>query len=91
MKVRCKQENRFLIKDELYEVINISPAQEVDIFRYVYSINESSDTNPVRHTNKVSYQLKNHTDKKWTTTWYFEANFYSREELRNIKIEEILK
>jgi len=70
MKVRCKQGNRFLIKDELYEVINI---------------------NKVRNTDKVSYQLKNHTDKKWTTTWYFEANFYSREELRNIKIEELLK
>jgi len=70
MKVRCKQGNRFLIKDELYEVINI---------------------NKVRNTDKVSYQLKNHTDKKWTTTWYFEANFYSLEELRNIKIEELLK
>ena len=68
--VKCKSSNRFLIKDEWYEVTNV-------------------DTIP--HSKKVSYELINHTHKRWNTSWYYEANFYTLEELRDISLDEILQ
>ncbi len=68
--VKCKSSNRFLIKDEWYEVTNV-------------------DTIP--HSKKVSYELINHTHKRWNSSWYYEANFYTLEELRDISLDEILQ
>jgi len=68
MKVKAKESNRFLIKDEWYKVTIIDD----------------------RSKRSISYQLENHTDKIWSTNWYHKANFYTLEELRDIKLEEIL-
>jgi hypothetical protein len=68
--VKAKQSNRFLIKDEWYEVTNVST---------------------ISHSKKVSYELINHTHKRWYTSWYYEANFYTLEELRDMRLDEILQ
>jgi len=68
--VKCKSSNRFLIKDEWYEVTNVSK---------------------IPHSKKVSYELINHTHKRWNTNWYHETNFYTLEELRDISLDEILQ
>jgi len=68
--VKCKASCRFLIKDEWYEVTNVS-------------------TTPKRK--KVSYELINHTHKRWNTSWYYETNFYTLEELRDMRLDEILQ
>jgi hypothetical protein len=68
--VKCKSSNRFLIKDEWYEVTNV-------------------DTIP--NSKKVSYELINHTHKRWNTSWYLETNFYTLEEVRDIRLDEILQ
>ena len=69
--VKCKASCRFLIKDEWYEVTNVS-------------------TTP--NSKKVfSYELINHTHKRWNSSWYYEANFYTLEELRDISLDEILQ
>lgn len=70
MKVKCKQSNRFLIKDEWYDVIstNFNTSDWVGIM----------------------YQLINHTNKKWNSSWFHETNFYTPQELRDIKINQIL-
>jgi hypothetical protein len=68
--VKCKSSNRFLIKDEWYEVTNIST---------------------ISHSKKVSYELVNHTHKRWNTSWYHETNFYTLEELRDMRLDEILQ
>lgn len=71
MKVKCKQSNRFLIKDEWYDVIstNFNTSDWVGIM----------------------YQLINHTHKKWNTSWYHESNFYSLDEIRDMKLNQILQ
>jgi hypothetical protein len=68
--VKCKASCRFLIKDEWYEVTNVST---------------------ISHSKKVSYELINHTHKRWYTSWYYEANFYTLEELRDMRLDEILQ
>ena len=68
--VKCKASCRFLIKDEWYEVTNVST---------------------ITHSKKVSYELINHTHKRWNTSWYLETNFYTLEELRDISLDEILQ
>jgi len=68
--VKCKSTNRFLIKEEWYEVTNVSK---------------------IPHSKKVSYELINHTHKRWNTSWYHETNFYTLEELRDISLDEILQ
>ena len=70
MKVKCKSSNRFLIKDEWYQVINKSI---------------------IPHSKTGSYELLNHTDKKWNTSWYLESNFYNIDEIRNDKLNELLQ
>jgi len=67
MKVKCKSSNRFLIKDEWYEVKHVS---------HVY--------------NPTNYELVNHTDKIWNTSWYNAVNFYTLEDLRNISLDIVL-
>ena len=74
MKVKSKQSNRFLIKDEWYEVKNI----------YI-------ETAVVAHSKTDSYDLVNHTDKLWATSWYHKSNFYTLQELREEKINILLK
>jgi hypothetical protein len=69
--VKCKASCRFLIKDEWYEVTNVS---------------KISDSEKV-----FSYELINHTHKRWNTNWYLETNFYTLEELRNMRLGEILQ
>ena len=69
--VKSKICNRFLNKDEWYEVSNVS---------------KISDSEKV-----FSYELINHTHKRWNTSWYYEANFYTLEELRDIRLDEILQ
>lgn len=39
----------------------------------------------------ISYKLINHTDKIWNTTWYHESNFYSLDEIRDMKLNQILQ
>jgi hypothetical protein len=68
--VKCKSSNRFLIRDEWYEVTNVST---------------------ITHSKKVSYELINHTHKRWNTSWYLETNFYTLEELRDMRLDEILQ
>ena len=68
--VKCKSTNRFLIKEEWYEVTNVSK---------------------IPHSKKVSYELINHTHKRWNTSWYHETNFYTLEELRDMKLNQILQ
>jgi len=68
--VKCKSTNRFLNKDEWYEVTNVST---------------------ITHSKKVSYELINHTHKRWNTSWYLETNFYTLQELRDISLDEILQ
>ena len=62
--VKCKSSNRFLIKDEWYEVANVD---------------------------EVSYEIINHTHKRWNTSWYHETNFYSLDEIRDMKLNQILQ
>ena len=68
--VKCKSTNRFLIKEEWYEVTNVSK---------------------IPHSKKVSYELINHTHKRWNTSWYHETNFYTLEEIRDMKLNQILQ
>ena len=68
--VKCKSTNRFLIKDEWYEVTNVST---------------------ITHSKKVSYELVNHTHKRWNTSWYHETNFYTLDEIRDMKLNQILQ
>ena len=68
--VKCKSSNRFLIKDEWYEVTNVST---------------------IPRSKKVSYELINHTHKRWNTSWYHETNFYSLDEIRDMKLNQILQ
>ena len=68
--VKCKSNNRFLIKEEWYEVTNVST---------------------ITHSKKVSYELINHTHKRWNTSWYHETNFYTLEEVRDMKLNQILQ
>ena len=44
----------------------------------------------IRHSKTGSYELLNHTDKKWNTSWYHETNFYSLDEIRDMKLNQIL-
>ena len=68
--VKCKSNNRFLIKEEWYEVISIN-----------YYNNGRYDL----------YELVNHTHKRWNSSWYHETNFYSLEEVRDMKLNQILQ
>ena len=68
--VKCKSSNRFLIKDEWYQVINKSD---------------------IRHSKTGSYELVNHTHKRWNTNWYHETNFYTLDEIRDMKLNQILQ
>ena len=68
--VKSKTCNRFLNKDEWYEVTNVST---------------------ITHSKKVSYELVNHTHKRWNTSWYHETNFYTLEEVRDMKLNQILQ
>ena len=83
MKVKCKSSNRFLIKDEWYKVININ---DVDNGGYPHP-EEYKEATPGR---SVHYEIENHTDKNWNTSWYHEVNFYTLEEVRDMKLKEIL-
>ena len=73
MKVKCKQSNRFLIKDEWYQVISSEIRYE-----------------NITKKETIYYQLYNHTNKKWNSNWFHETNFYTPQELRDIKINQIL-
>jgi hypothetical protein len=52
---------------------------------------EVTNVDTISHSKKVSYELINHTHKRWNTSWYYEANFYTLEELRDISLDEILQ
>ena len=80
--VKCKSNNRFLIKDEWYEVISTN---DVDNGGY-YQLLQGSKPDRTIH-----YELVNHTHKIWNTSWYHESNFYSLDEIRDIKLDEILQ
>ena len=76
--VKCKSTNRFLIKEEWYEVTNVSTVGNSECYQ-----------SP--HSKKVSYELVNHTHKRWNTSWYHENNFYSLDEIRDMKLNQILQ
>lgn len=73
MKVKAKGGNRFLIKDEWYQVTGTDV--ESDNMFYAGRI--------------VHYQLQNHTIVAWPTSWYSSVNFYSIEELREQKLNQL--
>jgi len=52
----------------------------------VTNVSKFSDSEKV-----FSYELINHTHKRWNSSWYHEANFYTLEELRDISLDEILQ
>lgn len=80
--VKAKQSNRFLIKDEWYEVISTN---DVDNGGYYQLLKGST---PGR---TIHYELVNHTHKRWNTSWYHETNFYTLDEVRDMKLDEILQ
>ena len=84
MKVKCKSSNRFLIKDEWYQVNNIN---DVDNGNYTHP-EEFKNSTPGK---SIHYELINHTHKKWNTCWYHESNFYTIDEIRNDKLNELLQ
>jgi hypothetical protein len=44
----------------------------------------------VSHVDKpTNYEIINHTDRKWNTTWYNSINFYTLQELRDLKLKEL--
>jgi hypothetical protein len=71
MKVKAKNSNRFLIKDEWYQVSNINDVEKGDGSRFIH------------------YELDNHTDKVWNTSWYSSVNFLTLQELRENKLKEL--
>jgi hypothetical protein len=76
MKVKAKESNRLLTKDEWYEVVNIT---YVDNGGYPHP-EEFKDSTPGR---SIHYELVNHTDKRWATSWYHECNFHTVQEIRD--------
>ena len=52
---------------------------------------EVTNVDTIPHSKKVSYELINHTHKRWNTSWYLETNFYTLEELRDMRLDEILQ
>ena len=36
-----------------------------------------------------SFQLENHTDIKWNSSWYHKNNFFTVQELREYKLKQI--
>ena len=72
--VKCKSSNRFLIKDEWYEVTSINYYDNGVTIHY-----------------EIHYELVNHTHKRWNTSWYHETNFYSLDEIRDMKLNQIIQ
>jgi hypothetical protein len=79
--VKCKSSNRFLIKDECYEVISINYYDEEvqDQALQGFKFLEAS----VGKGRTIHYKLVNHTDKIWITSWFHECNFYTVQEIRD--------
>lgn len=72
MKVKARHSNRFLIKDEWYQVNNINDVEKGNGDRIIH------------------YELINHTKFiYWNTNWYSSLNFFTLEELREIKLREL--
>ena len=88
MKVKSKQSNRFLIKDEWYEVKNIYIETAVVAHS---KVKMAKVRVKVKMAKTDSYDLVNHTDKLWATSWYHKTNFYTLQELREEKINILLK
>jgi len=82
--VKCKSSNRFLIKDEWYEVISTNDVDNGSFTNYQLL----KGSKPGR---TIHYELVNHTDKRWNTSWYHESNFYSLDEIRDMKLNQILQ
>ena len=74
MIVRSKVNNNFLIRGEWYKVI-----QSTEVFH-----------DGLGAVLARMYELENHTHKIWTSNWFHHSNFYTQEELREEKINEIL-
>ena len=87
--VKCKSSNHFLIKDEWYEVISINyyDEEKLDQSLQGFKFLEAS----VGKGRTIHYKLVNHTDKRWITSWYHETNFYSLDEIRDMKLNQILQ
>ena len=71
MKVKARHTNRFLIKDEWYQVTGVNNVEKGDGSRTIH------------------YELINHTNFIWNTSWYSSINFFTLEELREEKLNEI--
>ena len=82
--VKCKSSNHFLIKDECYEVISINDVDNGSFTNYQLL----KGYKPGR---TIHYELVNHTHKRWNTSWYHETNFYSLDEIRDMKLNQILQ
>jgi hypothetical protein len=92
MKVKAKKSNRFLIKDEWYEVISTNQGvcrnEKLCTFNNGGYYQLLKGSTPGR---TIHYELVNHTHKRWNTSWYHETNFYTLEEVRDMKLNQILQ
>jgi hypothetical protein len=80
--VKCKDSCRSLIKDEWYEVISTNDVDNGGYYQFF------KGSTPGR---TIHYELVNHTHKRWNTSWYHETNFYTLEELRDMRLDEMIQ
>lgn len=85
MKVKAKNSNRFLTKDEWYEVLCIRTTEEFNDNSRLAEF--ECEATPI----SIRYELVNHTSKRWATSWYHETNFYTVQEIRDNKIDQIIQ
>lgn len=56
-----------------------------------YKVILLSSFDAVRGEFSESFQLENHTDIPWSTSWYHKTNFATVQELRDQQLNKILK
>lgn len=83
MRVKSKHSNKFLIKNEWYQVEMFLIKNEW----YQFEMYEYNFDKTLVH----SYKLINHTDKVWTNSWFSEVNFYTEKEIRRAENLERLE
>lgn len=73
LKVKCKRTSEFLIKDEWYDIIG--------------SIEDKKIYEQFKYV--WQYELYNHTNKVWKNNWHHSHEFYTKEELRELKLNQL--
>ena len=54
-----------------------------------YKVNSINDVEKGNGDRTIHYELINHTKFIWNTNWYSSVNFFTLEELREIKLKEL--